>query len=138
MNNSEKIKKRYQEANVIGYTFSDIQTNIVRIDTPHRDLNSDSIILYAEFHNDIIIISDAGWSLDNIESTGITMDSKSIAKIKDFIKDSNVRLSTSTDYNLFIPSNLHNIVDNINKLLITIKSIESKVLSDEKNQRYYY
>ena len=131
MNNSEKIKKRYQEANVIGYTFSDIQTNIVRIDTPHRDLNSDSIILYAEFHNDIIIISDAGWSLDNIESTGITMDSKSIAKIKDFIKDSNVRLSTSTDYNLFIPSNLHNIVDNINKLLITIKSIESLLATQQ-------
>lgn len=126
MNNSEKIKKQYQEANVIGYTFSDIQTNIVRIDTPHRDLNSDSIILYAEFHNDIIIISDAGWSLDNIESTGITMDPKSIGKIKDFIKDSQfVMLSTSTDYDLFIPSNLHNIVDNINILLITIKSIES-------------
>lgn len=131
MNNSEKIKKRYQEANVIGYTFSDIQTNIVRIDTPHRDLNSDSIILYAEFHNDIIIISDAGWSLDNIESTGITVNSKTIAKIKDFIKDSNVTLSTSTDYNLFVPSNLHNIVDNINKLLITIKSIESLLATQQ-------
>lgn len=131
MNNSEKIKKRYQEANVIGYTFSDIQTNIVRIDTPHRDLNSDSIILYAEFHNDIIIISDAGWSLDNIESTGITMNSKTIVKIKDFIKDSNVMLSTSTDYNLFVPSNLHNIVDNINKLLITIKSIESLLTTQQ-------
>lgn len=131
MNNSEKIKKRYQEANVIGYTFSDIQTNIVRIDTPHRDLNSDSIILYAEFHNDIIIISDAGWSLDNIESTGITVNSKTIVKIKDFIKDSNVRLSTSTDYNLFVPSNLHNIVDNINKLLITIKSIESLLTTQQ-------
>lgn len=125
MNNSEKIKKQYQEANGIGYTFTDVQTNIVRIDTPHRDINSDSIILYAEFHNDIIIISDAGWSLDNIESTGILMNSKSIAKIKDFIKDSHVMLSTSTDYDLFIPSNLHNIVDNINILLITIKSIES-------------
>jgi len=131
MNNSEKIKKRYQEANVIGYTFSDIQTNIVRIDTPHRDLNSDSIILYAEFHNDIIIISDAGWSLDNIESTGITVNSKTIVKIKDFIKDSNVMLSTSTDYNLFVPSNLHNIVDNINKLLITIKSIESLLTTQQ-------
>lgn len=131
MNNSEKIKKRYQEANVIGYTFSDIQTNIVRIDTPHRDLNSDSIILYAEFHNDIIIISDAGWSLDNIESTGITVNSKTIVKIKDFIKDSNVMLSTSTDYNLFGPSNLHNIVDNINKLLITIKSIESLLTTQQ-------
>lgn len=131
MNNSEKIKKQYQEANVIGYTICDIQTNIVRIDTPHRDLNSDSIILYAEFHNDIIIISDAGWSLDNIESTGITVNSKTIAKIKDFIKDSNVTLSTSTDYNLFVPSNLHNIVDNINKLLITIKSIESLLATQQ-------
>ena len=125
MNNSEKIKKQYQNANVIGYTFSDVQTNIVRIDTPHRNLNSDSIRLYAEFHNDIIIISDAGWSLDNIESTGIIMNSESIAKIKEFIKESTVMLSTSTDYDLFIPSNLHNIVDNINILLITIKSIES-------------
>lgn len=53
------------------------------------------------------------------------MDSKSIAKIKDFIKESSVMLSTSTDYDLFVPSNLHNIVDNINILLITIKSIES-------------
>lgn len=131
MTNSEKIKHQYQEANVQGYTFSDIQANIVRIDTPHRDLNSDSIVLYAEFHNDIIIISDAGWSIDNIETTGITMDSKAISKIKDFIKDSNVMLSTSTDYDLFVPSNLHNIVENINIILITIKSIES-LLTDKK------
>lgn len=40
MNNSEKIKKQYQEANIIGYTFSDVQTNIVRIDTPHNIIDN--------------------------------------------------------------------------------------------------
>lgn len=52
--------------------FSNIDQNIIRIDTPFYDRHNDSLIIYAsDCGNGNIKISDAGYVLDDLETDGI-------------------------------------------------------------------
>nr|WP_315527272.1 DUF1828 domain-containing protein [Carnobacterium maltaromaticum] len=88
VNDAKKLQTLYTEWLGNSIKFSDIGSNIVRIDTPFLDSSFDDIIMYVEtLKNDTIIITDDGYTLDNLSSMGLTIDgrSRSRKKILDII-----------------------------------------------------
>ncbi|WP_176692390.1 DUF1828 domain-containing protein [Liquorilactobacillus vini] len=60
------------------YNFSDLDSNVVKIETPLLDSTFDYIVFYAQgLKDNSIIITDDGWTIDNLNSYGINFDGRS-------------------------------------------------------------
>lgn len=55
-------------------TFEDLKSGITRIDVPFLDSSSDEIVMYiVQGKNDLITLTDDGWTIDNLESRGVSI-----------------------------------------------------------------
>lgn len=63
------------------YTFSDLNNDVVKIKTPFLDSEFDDIVLYAqELKSGKIVITDDGWTIDNLESMGISFSKRATTR----------------------------------------------------------
>ncbi|XOV23434.1 DUF1828 domain-containing protein [Lacticaseibacillus paracasei] len=63
------------------YTFSDLDKNVVKIQTPFLDSEFDDIILYAQsLNNGRIVLTDDGWTIDNLESQGFSFSKRATTR----------------------------------------------------------
>lgn len=77
----EKLQKQYLKWYKSASTFKDINSNTVRIDVPFLDNFSDEIVMYAIANSDnTITLTDDGWTLDNLNSLGVTINKSSTRK----------------------------------------------------------
>ena len=73
MNKSNKLQNIYFDWLMKEYSFKDLDSNVVEITIPFLDNDFNYIVMYAEFlRNGKIILTDDGWTLDNLKSHGIT------------------------------------------------------------------
>lgn len=78
MGKSSELKKIYFDWLFNEYIYEDLESNIVKIDTPFLDNQFDTIVMYAEFLNrEKIKLTDDGWTINNLESRGLTFSSHS-------------------------------------------------------------
>ncbi|MCH4164203.1 MAG: DUF1828 domain-containing protein [Lentilactobacillus diolivorans] len=86
MISAESLKKEYFDWLLNEEIFRDAGTSdrpVVEIDTPFLDDDFDDIILYAyQSKNQKIMLTDNGWTLDNLSSHGVTFDKRSTARNK--------------------------------------------------------
>ena len=65
------------------YNFTDLSQDVVKIETPFLDSSFDYIVMYVErLKNDKLIITDDGWTIDNLISEGISFSKQSKTRIK--------------------------------------------------------
>ncbi|WP_125703775.1 DUF1828 domain-containing protein [Lacticaseibacillus daqingensis] len=63
------------------YTFSDLSSDVVKIETPFLDSEFDDIVLYAQsLKSGKIVITDDGWTIDNLESMGISFSKRATTR----------------------------------------------------------
>ncbi len=69
---SEDLKTIYNNWIVKKFAYKDINSGVIRIDTPFFDRHNDSLILYALIDsNNNIVLTDGGYVLDDLESSGV-------------------------------------------------------------------
>lgn len=72
MINSENLKNSYNDWLTKTFDYTEIESKLVRIDTPFFDRHNDSLILYAIINQDeTITLTDGGYILDDLEASGI-------------------------------------------------------------------
>lgn len=69
---SENLKRIYNEWANQEFVYKNIESSLIRIDTPFFDRHNDSLIIYAQIQNESsIILTDGGYILDDLETSGI-------------------------------------------------------------------
>lgn len=90
-------------------TFTDVEKDFVAISTPFVDSDFDNINLYAEINGDNITVTDLGYTLFNLDATGVAVDRKARTRYKIFsdiisafgVSDNNGRLEIETSLDRF-------------------------------------
>lgn len=76
MDNAKLLRNSYYKWIKSGISFDDLQDGYVSISTPFIDENYDSINIYAKVkNNNLIHLSDFGFTLFNLEAIGIKIES---------------------------------------------------------------
>lgn len=70
--NTVEMRKAYFEWIKENEKYTELSTNSIRIETPFFDNSLEHIVLYVTNDNSKIIITDDGWTLDNLETHGFT------------------------------------------------------------------
>lgn len=69
---SENLKEIYNDWASKEFSYKDIESSLIRIDTPFFDRHNDSLILYAQINRDeSITLTDGGYVIDDLESDGV-------------------------------------------------------------------
>lgn len=92
------LKKSVNEFNKKSFSFSNINQNDVRIDTPFCDRHNEAIVLYASEVNQGIRLTDGGYILDDLEADGmlITRSRKKLKILTEQLKAYSVKLNATT------------------------------------------
>lgn len=130
----KNIENAINEFNRTTINLSSINTNVIRIDTPFYNRHSDSIIIYAsDIKNSHVKISDAGYTLDDLEADGIFLNrSKNkmdimLRQLKSFA----VNLDTETN-ELYIETAMSDYAVNQNLLVQAILFVNDMFLLSNK------
>lgn len=107
--NAQTLENSYYKWLKQDLTFTDLEENFVAISTPFIDSEFDTINLYAEIVGDKIKVTDLGYTLFNLESSGVTITKKTKTKysiLTDIINTFGVQnqsdvLSITTDIDKF-------------------------------------
>lgn len=76
-----ELEKNYYSWLRSKYTFSNLSDDVVKIETPFLDSEFDDIVLYAQvLKTGKIIITDDGWTIDNLESMGISFSKRATTR----------------------------------------------------------
>ena len=116
---SKDLKTSYNEWVAQEFNYETIETSLVRIDTPFFDRHNDSLILYAQINqNDTITLTDGGYVIDDLESSGIYIMRSTQRKqlLKQQLLSYGVSLNADT-YELFIQTRLTNFPNDKHRLL---------------------
>lgn len=116
---SEKLKEIYNDWISKEFNYSDIESSLIRIDTPFFDRHNDSLILYAQSNNDdSIILTDGGYVIDDLEASGIFILRSSQRRdlLSKQLRSYGVSLNVDTN-ELFLKTNLKNFPNNKHRLL---------------------
>jgi Domain of unknown function DUF1828. len=140
MSNANMLERSYFNWLMKEYHFEDLESDIVRIDSPFFDSNFDYIVMYAEFHkNGSITLTDDGWTIDNLESQGLSLsgNAKTRKKIlQDIIGSLGVECR---DGELFITTDVEDFPKVKQRLLQAIMKINDMiVLRDDKVKNMFF
>ncbi len=94
----DSLKKSANEFNKNSFSFSNINQNDVRIDTPFYDRHNEAIVLYASEVNQKICLTDGGYILDDLEADGmlITQSREKLKILTEQLKAYSVKLNATT------------------------------------------
>ena len=137
MKNSEKLKKVYFDWLFKEYTYSDLDNSIVKIGTPFLDNDFDSIIMYVKFmKNGTLTLSDDGWTINNLESNGISFSghSKRLNKILDDTVSS-LGIERGQDNELFVNTSVDRFPIVKQRLLQAIMKVNDLVFLNNDNTK---
>lgn len=137
MKNSDKLKKSYFDWLFKEYAFTDLDNSIVKIGTPFLDNEFDSIIMYAKFmENGTLTLSDDGWTINNLESNGITFNnrSKQLNKILDETISS-LGIERSSENELFVNTSIERFPIVKQRLLQAIMKVNDLVVLNKENNK---
>ena len=71
----DNIEKAINEFNHRNISLSEIENGTIRIDTPYYNRHNDSLIIYAiKEKNNLIRLTDGGYTLDDLENEGINLN----------------------------------------------------------------
>lgn len=139
---SKRLKHYYFDWLFKGYNFLDINDDVVEITTPFLDPDFDSIIMYAEFlNNNTILLTDDGWTIDNLESHGVSFSKQSkivnhhLQEITNYLglevnQDKEIFIKTSIDKFPIAKQRLLQGIMQVNDLIVFQKNSKSNLLSD--------
>lgn len=79
---AEDLSNRYSDWVKEATSFKQLNTSTVRIDTPFSDNYNDGIVMYAQMvhGSSALLLTDDGWSNENLESHGLYVDRSSRRK----------------------------------------------------------
>lgn len=82
--------------------FTDVSAGVVKIDTPFLDSFNDEMTIYAvdDPHTSSIVLTDDGWTMDNLESRGFYLsasDKKQLEKYGVVDNDGSLQIVTTLD-----------------------------------------
>jgi len=116
---SENLKKVYNNWVSTEFEYQDIESNLIRIDTPFFDRHNDSLILYAQINGDeSITLTDGGYVIDDLMSSGIFLlrsPQRKEVLIRQLLSYG-VSLNTETN-ELYLKSSLNDFPNNKHRLL---------------------
>lgn len=135
------LKKNYIDWFTQKIEFKNIEENIVRIDVPFHDSMNDEIVFYAEFdsHTENIILTDDGYTLFNLESTGLNIKaSKRRKKIfYDNLSSYGVKYNEKTD-ELYSTCKMKNFSEVKHRFLQCLIFINDMYILNENNVKHIF
>lgn len=130
----ESIEKAINDFNKKSINLSSISEKVIRLDTPFYNRHNDTIIIYIqELKNGHIKITDAGYTLDDLESDGIFIN-KSKNKVNIMLrqlKSFAVNLDKNTN-ELYIESSIADYAVNQNLLIQAVLFVNDMFLLSNK------
>ncbi|MFT8882609.1 MAG: DUF1828 domain-containing protein [Liquorilactobacillus hordei] len=123
---ADSLEKKYYAWLKKQYNFSDLESGAIKIETPFLDSTYDYIVLYAEIlKDDTVIITDDGWTMDNLLSSGLTFDGRSKSRNKIL---NNITSTFGIEFNdkskeLMIKTDLDHFANSKNRLLQAVMRV---------------
>lgn len=137
---ANKLAKIYQEWIKQEVVFNNIESNVVRIDTPFFDRHNDSIIIYAVNNLDnSITLTDGAYTIDDLEVDGVNL-MRSPAKLRILSEQLNlygVKLATD-DMSLFVKTNLEDFPSAKHRLVQAMLFTNDMFLSSYKHSKNFF
>lgn len=132
--NSSNLKDRYISWIKTNAEFNDIDNNVVRIDLPFRDNLSDNIVMYAiRKANNLIMLTDDGWTMDNLHSIGININRSPKRKSLLYDELKSFGVSINDEGELYIQCSIETFPENKHKLLQAILFVNDMFMLSSKN-----
>lgn len=121
--------------------FNNLAENVVRIDTPFYDRHNDSLILYAkkDHHKGPLILTDGGYTLDDLESDGIYINRSKHKKevLNESLHSYGVKLHADTN-ELYIHSSKNVFPQDKHKLLQAMLFVNDMFLTSKKHVKNFF
>ena len=137
MINTTDLSKIYHDWLQEEINFSTVDNNAIRVDTPFYDRHNDSLILYViPQENANLIVTDGGYTLDDLEAEGISVTRSK--KRKKIFLDQLTSYGVSYDENnnfLFINSNVEKFPNDKHRLLQAMLFTNDLFLTENKRTK---
>lgn len=139
MINSKQLKEEYANWISNEFEYKELAKTTIRIDTPFFDRHNDSLILYALIENDTIKLTDGGYVVDDLESSGVHIfKSKSRTKIfESQLSSYGVKLNNQ-DNDLFVLTNLKGFPEAKHRLLQAMLFTNDMFMLNKKNTSHVF
>lgn len=126
-----RLKKQYSDWIMDSMNYTQLDKDVVRIDTPFLDNDFDHIVLYVEFlSNNQVLITDDGYTLANLKSIGFKISNQTKKRkniLTDICDDYGIEFD-SKENELFIKSNMDKFPVSKHRLLQAILKINDLFL----------
>lgn len=135
MFNSNDLKKKYNKWITSEFEYHDLDKGVVRIDAPFYDRHNDSLILYALIDKfGVIKLTDGGYVLDDLESSGVYIFKSSQRKklLKSQLQSYGVQLDTE-DHSLFVNTNIEDFPSSKHRLLQAMLFTNDMFMLNKRN-----
>lgn len=130
---AEELKDNYISWIRKSYDYSQLDNGVIRIDTPFMDNMSDGIIIYAVQNSDnTIMLTDDGWTLDNLKSRGVFVN-KSRPRKKLLEKQLKIYGITLDNNDLMITTELKKFAEAKHRLLQAILFVNDMFMLSKCN-----
>lgn len=121
--------------------FNNIEENIVRIDTPFYDRHNDSLILYAmkKTPTSPLIITDSGYTLDDLEADGIFINRSKRKKnvLYESLNSYGIKLDEDTN-ELYINTSKGDFPQDKHRLLQAMLFVNDMFLTSKPNTKSFF
>lgn len=131
------LSKAYHDWLLEEINFSTVDNNVIRIDTPFYDRHNDSLILYAVPKNNTnLMVTDGGYTLDDLEVEGISVTRSEKRKkiFLDQLTSYGVKYDTENNF-LFIDSNVEKFPNDKHRLLQAMLFTNDLFLTENKRTK---
>ena len=131
---AEELKDNYISWIRKSYDYSQLDNGVIRIDTPFMDNMSDGIIIYAVQNSDnTLMLTDDGWTLDNLKSHGVFVN-KSKPRKKLLEKQLKIYGITLDNNDLMITTELKKFAEAKHRLLQAILFVNDMFIWHKLNR----
>lgn len=130
---ADQLKQSYLDWVNESFEYRQLANGFIRIDTPFTDNNSDGVVLYAIANkNNEIMLTDDGWTLNNLESYGVYTNKS--PKRKEMLERQLRLYGVSTDGDdIFIETNISKYAEAKHRLLQSILFVNDMFMLSKSN-----
>jgi len=141
MLSAKELSSAYIEWLTKNIEFNNLDDNIVRIDTPFYDRHNDSLILYALTEKDSgpLILTDGGYTMDDLEGDGIFINRSKRKKIVllETLNSYGVKLNENTNA-LYLNSSKNVFPQDKHRLLQAMLFVNDMFLTSKQNTKNFF